>query len=77
MYYIGNKEEITSYNNFVSSMMGLTGNVTLYWSSVIEHPTENKCAILINENLTIEVLELDFNFEIVDSLSLDWFELDE
>lgn len=73
MYYIGDKNEIRSYDDVVSAAMGLNGNLTKSWSLIFDHPTENKSAILINSIFTIETLGLVYNFDVIDGLGVDWY----
>ena len=42
---------------------------SLNWASVIEHPTENKCAILKHENYSAQMTELE-------SLTEDWYNIE-
>ena len=65
VYYIGTKQQCEDYNQDVTLGQNYQGTTT-QWASVIEHPSENKCAIVAHENYSSEL-------EQVESLSSDWF----
>ena len=65
MYYIGTKQQCEDYNQDVTLGQNYQGTTT-QWASVIEHPIENKCAIVAHENYSSEL-------EQVETLSSDWF----
>lgn len=63
-YLIGTKQECEDYNQDVTLGENYQGTTT-QWASVIEHPTENKCAIVAHENYSSEMQE-------VEVLTEDW-----
>jgi len=68
MYYIGTREECEAYDAIVTNGENYQAP-TLNWANVIEHPTENKCAILKHENYSAQMTELE-------SLTEDWYNLE-
>lgn len=65
MYYIGTKQQCEDYNQEVADGENYQGT-TIMWASVIEHPTENKFAILANKKYTSDL-------ETVEKLGSDWY----
>lgn len=68
MYYIGTKKQCEDYNQEVTLGQNYQG-ITRQWASVIEHPTENKCAIVKHDNYSTPMTE-------VETLTEDWYNLE-
>lgn len=68
MYYTGTENECNDYLQTVNAGENYSG-ITSTWANVIEHPTENKCAIVKHENYSAQMTELE-------SLTEDWYNLE-
>lgn len=65
MYYIGTRQQCEDYNQEVTIAENYQGGTTT-WASVIQHPTENKCAIVAHEKYPSQLESLDV-------LTSDWY----
>lgn len=68
MYYIGTKAECEAYDSIVTSGENYQAPTT-NWANIIQHPTEDKCAILKHDNYSTPMTE-------VETLTEDWYNLE-
>tara|TARA_R100001509_G_scaffold77968_2_gene43623 strand:- start:902 stop:1126 length:225 start_codon:yes stop_codon:yes gene_type:complete len=74
MWYIGTFGEVTAYNDKVNGVKHYKGHITNNWANPLQHPNENRWAIIANSGVEPDE---GSDFETVEKLSDDWFPSDE